>query len=161
LTPPRPDLDHPDEEQAVNIHTETVLVNASPEAIYDYVSDFARHPEWAHNPLDIKAGDESQGQPVATFEYVTHFMGSAAGEGVVVETERPNRFTYECEDKNGKYRWTFDLKPESDATRLSHTVVRLRAPLYIKVMQALLYPFVGRKMIQGGLDNIKVKLEAA
>ncbi len=39
-------------------------INATPEA----VSDFARHPEWAHERLDITVGDKPTQQAGATFE---------------------------------------------------------------------------------------------
>jgi uncharacterized protein YndB with AHSA1/START domain len=142
-------------EKAVFAKTESILVNASPEAVYDYVSDFSRHPEWAHNKLEISVAGDGRG-----FEYVTHFMGDAAGKGEVTQAERPRVFAYECEDKDGRYRWTFDLEPEDSATRLTHSVQRLKAPLYIRLVQPLLWNRIGKKQVLGGLTNIKTRLES-
>ena len=138
----------------------TVYINASPEAVYDYVSDIGRHPEWAHERLDITVGDKPTQQTGATFDYITHFMGDAPGKGVVTEANRPGTFTYEVEDKDGRYRWTFDIKPEGNGTRLTHRMWRLKAPAYFTVIQPIMYPFVGSKMVKGGLANIKAKVEA-
>ena len=140
--------------------TESVHIDATPEAVYDYVSDIARHPEWAHEQLDITMGPEAQKQAGSTFSYVTHYMGNAAGNGIVTEANRPRTFTYECEDKDGRYRWTFSLQPEGSVTRLTHTMWRLKAPAYFTVLQPILYPILGRKQIAGGLQNIKARLEA-
>jgi len=140
--------------------SESVFINASPEAVYDYVSDIARHPEWAHDPVEIDVKPEPQGNGGTSFEYVTHFMGSAAGKGIVTQAERPTNFTYECEDKDGHYRWTFAIKAEGTGTRLSHTFWRLKAPLYFRILQPVMYPFLGKKMLAGGVHNIKAKMEA-
>jgi uncharacterized protein YndB with AHSA1/START domain len=139
----------------------SVFINASPEAVYDYVSDIGRHPEWAHERLDISVGDKPSQETGATFEYVTHFMGDAAGKGVVTEASRPGTFSYEVEDKDGRYRWTFDIKAEGNGTRLTHRMLRLKAPAYFTVIQPILYPILGKKQVVGGLGNIKAKLEAA
>jgi uncharacterized protein YndB with AHSA1/START domain len=136
--------------------TESIHIAVSPEVVYDYISDFARHPEWAHERLEIKVDDGG-----SSFDYVTHFMGTAAGKGEVTASDRPRSLTYECEDKDGRYRWTFDLQPEEGGTRLTHTVWRLKAPLYFTVLQPVLWRFVGKKMVSGGLENIKANLEGA
>jgi hypothetical protein len=39
----------------------SILINASAEDVFGYVSDVGRHPDWAANPLEIRhvAGPES------------------------------------------------------------------------------------------------------
>jgi uncharacterized protein YndB with AHSA1/START domain len=154
-------MSHHTTEGAMFHRSETVLIDAAPEVVYDYVADISRHPEWAHEHLEITPGPEARAEKGFSFEYVTHFMGSAKGGGIVTEAERPRVFTYECTDKDGRYRWTFELQAEESGTRLTHKMWRLQAPLYFKLLQPLLWPVIGRKMVSGGLANIKANLEAS
>ena len=140
--------------------TESIYIEATPAIVFDYVSDVSRHPEWAHDQLEITMGPEPQKQAGATFDYETHFMGNAWGKGIVTEADPPHSLTYECEDKDGRYRWTFDLQPEGPGTRLTHRMLRLKAPAYFKVLQPMMYPIIGKRVVVGGLKNIKAKVES-
>ncbi|HLF71385.1 MAG TPA: SRPBCC family protein [Dehalococcoidia bacterium] len=138
----------------------TVHVDASPEAVFDYVTDVRRHPEWANEPMEIALDPGPERGKGAKFHSTVKFMGTVKATGEVIEETRPSRFVYECEDSSGHYRWTFTLTPEDGGTRLSHLSERLEAPIYVRVMQPILWPFVGAKMVGGGVANIKRNLES-
>ena len=139
--------------------TYAIHIAALPEAVYDYVSDVIRHPQWAHEKLEIEQTSGSSGEVGATFAYAVHFMGTTRGKLRVLSAERPSAFSYECDDPSGLYRWTFTITPEGSGSRLTHTLEFLRDSLMVKLTRPFMLPLMGNKMVYGGLANIKTHLE--
>lgn len=138
----------------------TVDINAPIEQVYAYVTDLKRHPEWSNNRMEMKV----EGEPVAvgtTFETVVSAFGKESTKGKVVEVTPPTKFVYECDtSSSGYWRWTMTLESIPSGTRLHHKSEGLRVPTWFKVMQPLTFPFIGKKMMTNGLDNIKARVEA-
>jgi uncharacterized protein YndB with AHSA1/START domain len=134
--------------------TYSTHIDASPETVFDYVTDVTRHPEWAHEKIEIEREAGSANEAGAAFAYTVHFMGTTKGILTVKESVRPSRFVYECDDPSGHYRWTFEIAPEDGGTRLTHRVEFLRESLRVKVMKPVMLPTVGKRMVNGGLANI-------
>lgn len=140
----------------------SIHIAATPETVFDYVTDVARHGEWAANDLVVKREPGPEHGPGTNFSSKVNFMGEIVGHGVVLEEDRPSRFVYECEDSSGHWRWTMALQPETQGTRLAHRFERIRAPLWVLAVQTwLLYPLVGKPAMQRGLANIKERVESA
>ena len=134
----------------------TVMVEASPEAVFDYVSDLARHGEWAGDKLTVAATGHG------TYHSVVDMGMKVPAEISVEASERPRSFGYVCDDKlSGKYRWTFMLKSVAGGTRLTHQVERLRGPLLVRLIQPwVMWPLLGRPSSVRGLNNIKRRFAA-
>jgi hypothetical protein len=125
----------------------SILIAATREAVYDYVSDVMRHPDWAAQEMEMKHTGGPDAGAGAEFESSVHFMGHVAGRIKVIEASRPERFVYQCQDTSGRYNWTFNIQQEGSGTRLTQSFDRLNAPFYVKVIQpALLYPLLGKGM---------------
>jgi hypothetical protein len=118
-----------------------------------------RHPQWAHEKLEIEQTSGSSVEVGATFAYALHFMGTIRGKLRVLRAERPSAFSYECEDPPGLYRWTFRITPEGSGSRLTHTIEFLRDSPMVELTRPFMLPLVGHKMVNGGLANIKINLE--
>ena len=138
----------------------SVDINAPIEQVFAYVVDLKRHPEWSNNRMEMKV----QGEPVAvgtTFETVVDAFGKETAKGKVIALEAPTRFVYECDTStSGRWRWTMTLEPIEGGTRLRHRSEGLERPAWMKVVQPLAFPFIGKKMQAGGLENIKARVEA-
>src|SRR3954471_18141765 len=74
----------------------SILINATPEAVYDYVSDVMHHPDWAAQKMEMKHTGGPDAGVGAEFESTVHFMGHVAGRLKVIEASRPGRFVYQC-----------------------------------------------------------------
>ena len=133
-------------------------IDASPETVFDYVTDVTRHPEWAHEKLEIERNAGTGNEAGAAFDYTVHFMGTIKGILTVKESVRPSRFVYECNDPSGLYRWTFEVTPEGEGSRLTHRVDFLRESVMVKMTKWFMLPLVGNKMVNGGLENIRQHL---
>ena len=125
------------------------------------MSDVIRHPEWAHERLEIERTAGTGNEAGATFAYAVHFMGTTKGTLMVKESVRPSRFVYECDDPSGLYRWTFEITAQSGAAHLTHRVEFLRESLMVKLTKAVMIPLMGNKMVNAGLENIRQKLSQA
>jgi Polyketide cyclase / dehydrase and lipid transport len=136
----------------------SIHVEATPEAVFDYVSDIHRHPEWARHPLTMRE------MGVGKYESTSKVMHLEPRSEIQVETvERPRPFTYLCDDNvAGKYRWHFDIAPAASGTTIKYGLERLRAPLWVRLVQPwLLWPMDGRVGVLIGLANIKRALESS
>ena len=137
----------------------TSEINASPEAVYDYLADFSKHPEWAAQPMEMHVDGPVPTQRGTKFHTRVKFMGNVAATGEVTEAQRPSRLVYECEDTSGHWRWTFEIKPSGAGSSVTHRCERLRTPLLTMLMSPFAWPLFGRKMVSGGLANLKSRLE--
>jgi hypothetical protein len=139
------------------VKRKTITIDASPEAVYDYVSDISRHSEWARHKLIIRKLDDGR------FETSTEVMHLEPRSVLEVETaDRPRRFSFFANDSiAGKYRWHFDITREGKGSRVEYGLERLDASLTVKLVQPwLLWPMDGRGGVITGLANIKRNLEA-
>ena len=139
----------------------SIVVNASPEAVFDYVSNLETHPSWAHEKMVMTVAPGQEGGAGTSFSTEVKMFGNVKGTGKVVEANRPSRFAYECSDSSGRYLWVFDIAPEGGGARVTYSFERLDAPAWFKLLQGpVFYPIFGRSMMSGGLANIKQRIEA-
>lgn len=139
------------------VKEKSIHVNATPEAIFDYVADIRRHPEWARHPLTMRETGDGK------YESTAKVMHLEPKTQIQIETvERPRRFTYLCDDNvAGKYRWHFDISLAGSGSTIKYGFERLRAPLWVRLVQPwLLWPMDGRVGVLIGLANIKRAVEA-
>ena len=106
--------------------TVTTEIEAPVNKVFELVSDLSRHPEWSsHHPIRV------------------------------IASAPPSRFTCECRDDSGAYLWTFDLTSSPIGTTVHHTVQRLTAPAFIKVIQPLAWEMFGERQVVSGLAKLK------
>jgi uncharacterized protein YndB with AHSA1/START domain len=138
----------------------SVDINAPVEQVFAYVTDVKRHPEWSNNRMDMVV----HGEPVVagtTFESMVNVFGKESTKGKVIEMEPPTRFVYECDTSmSGIWRWTMSLEPIAGGTRLRHRMDALQRPTWFAIVQPVMFPILGKKMMTTGLSNIKARVEA-
>jgi hypothetical protein len=99
----------------------SIEINASPEAVYDLVSDLPRMGEWSPENL----GGEWQGG--GSGQVGDHFLGqNRAGERtwsapvMVTQAERGRCFAFAVGPDESPYvRWTYRLEPRGAGTRVT------------------------------------------
>jgi hypothetical protein len=135
----------------------SITVAARAEAVYDYVSDIERHPEWARHKLIMKKTGEGRFESRAEVYHL-----EPTSQLRVETTDRPRRFTFLSDDQYaGTYRWYFDITPVDGGSLLTYGLERLSAPTVVKIVQPwLLWNTGGRQGLVTGLANIKRTLEA-
>ena len=136
----------------------SIHIHAPAEAVFDYVSDLSKHPEWTAQPMQVTVNGPLQ--PGTTYTSNAHFQGDIPGKGQVLEVDRPKHFAFDATDSSGHYKWHFDITPDGDGVHLDYGFERLSAPLLFRVLQGpVLWPVFGNKWAAQSLERIKAKLE--
>ena len=135
---------------------ESIHIEASPEAVYDYISDIGRHPEWANQKLVMRSLGDGR------FESLMTMSAMKARAVIHVElAERPRRFVYVADDDvSGPHRWHFDVSSDATGSTVRFGIERLHEKFPFTLMQPILFfPLIGRPGMRKGLARIKATLE--
>ena len=99
--------------------SDDVLVDASPEEVYDLVSDQTRVVEWSPECVSGEWEDPARAGEVGAV-FVGHnetAERSWSTRSTVVAADRPREFAWEVGD--GLVRWTFQIDPADGGARLT------------------------------------------
>ncbi|MGB3761812.1 MAG: SRPBCC family protein [Ornithinimicrobium sp.] len=109
-------------------HSDSILVRASPEAVYNVVSDVTRTGEWSPTCVRCEWDDPDQTGAGATFTgYNETASRSWQTTSTVIAAEPVSRFAWEV--GKGFVRWSYDLEAAGDDTQLRETWTFLPAGL--------------------------------
>ncbi|MGB6022910.1 MAG: SRPBCC family protein [Ornithinimicrobium sp.] len=109
-------------------HSDSVLVRASPAAVYNVVSDVTRTGEWSPTCVRCEWDDPDQVGPGATFTgYNETATRSWQTTSTVIAADGVSRFTWEV--GKGFVRWSYDLEAIGEDTQLRETWTFLPAGL--------------------------------
>jgi uncharacterized protein YndB with AHSA1/START domain len=139
--------------------TSRVMLNAPPEAVFKYVSDLTKHPEWSGGPLKVEAVSTG---PVA----VGSTYHSSGGETErpndlrVTQLEPPTRFTFVATDPAfGDVLHEFTFQAQSGGTLMERAVTSTSPPVVAFLFRAFLYPRVGKPLMDKAMAKLKAKFE--
>lgn len=137
-----------------------LTVNCPPEKAFTYLSDIAKHPEWAANPLEIEKTSEGPIAVGSTFNSVGKQMGTHRGQVTIVELVPNEKIVYESDDDVARVRHSILLAPADGGTMItkSSDIIEKRG-LALKLASPLLGMIVPRGLGQD-LQSIKAQLEA-
>jgi uncharacterized protein YndB with AHSA1/START domain len=144
--------------------SEEIEIDAPMERVFALVSDIRRHPEWAHNKLTVVHLDGPEiGEGAHYSSTVIGAMPGSrkatAGDIKIMGVQAPRLFIYECKDDAGTYRWTFHLYHRDDVCTVTHTIERLEAPGFVKVIQPMMWGLFGGNQVRDGLAKLKALAE--
>lgn len=141
--------------------SKALVINCTPQQAFGYLSDIAKHPEWASNPLEIEKTSEGPIGVGATFSSTGKLLGTHRGEVKIVELVPNEKIVYEADDDTGLVRHTILLAPTDGGTMVtkSSNILEKRA-LSFKLASPLLGLIVPRALEQD-LQKIRGRLEAA
>lgn len=139
-----------------------IHIGASPEAVFDYVSDMKRHTEWANTKAKMTMEEVSGGAPALGSKYRSTgvFVGKPTTADIeVTRFERPRVFAYRLAQHLAKgdmhFEHTYTLTPGNGGTDVEKTTWSDGNP----VMGFIAYPAI-RGDAMTSLRNLKAKLES-
>jgi uncharacterized protein YndB with AHSA1/START domain len=143
----------------VRIHQ--VLARAPLQAVFDYVSDLTRHPEW-NGGLKIEA--VSPGPVAVGKEYVSHgavvTQKNRPNTVQVTEYTPPHKFSFVSQDPDfGKVFHAFDFTEQDGAILITRTMTLTLGFLAAIPFRLLIYPLIGRRSMNRSMAALKSKLE--
>jgi len=137
----------------------SIQINASPETVFAYVANPARHGEWSANPLRIEAPAPGPLAVGSRFRSTATVNGAEIhAEFQVTVYEPPMRFGFAGEDQTGKYEHLFTLQAVPGGTLLKRTVSFDLAFGQFLFFTAMLYP-VRLPAARQALRLLKARLE--
>ena len=142
---------------------QSITINASPEAAFNYVADIDKHVEWAQpgHKLSIEKTSEGAVGQGSTFASVGHQFGENNDTVTITEFVPNERVVYESEGNAGVIRHSFELSASEEGVELTKTFdpVSTKMPFTILAPIAKLLSVPGT--LRGDLGRIKEKLEAS
>ncbi len=140
--------------------TAKIQVAASPEQVFDVLSDFPNHGAWANQKAGLQVKPVSAG-PLAvgsTFKSSQKFVGKHAAADIKVTQLRPPSGlafeAYQAGKKPVTYTSTFTLTPSGDGT----LVERALEPNPSGLMVTIAAPAIRADMMKA-LKNLKARVE--
>jgi uncharacterized protein YndB with AHSA1/START domain len=141
------------------ISVETTI-NASPEAVFAYVADVAKHPEWGqHQNAAIKRGDDTVG--VGTiYDTINHQFGEQKETVTVTDYVPGKLFGFDGLGVLGVAHHSFELTPAGSGTKLTKTM-QVTKPKFLARLSAPMIALQQPKALREDLRRIKAHLEGA
>jgi len=133
-------------------------IGAPAAKVFGYVSDIARHGEWAGDRLEVEKTSEGPLGVGSTFSCVGHQMGTHKGQITVTQYEPGSRVVFESEDDSGRWRHQFVVEGEGGETRLTKAVEPVKLSGMTVLMSPLL-PLIVPRTLGADLRRIKSQLE--
>ena len=135
-------------------------VNASPEAVFAYVADVTKHPEWGQH--DNAATMRGSGEPGvgSIYDTVNHQFGTQ-NETVTITDYAPGKlFGFDASGVLGVAHHTFELEPAGSGTKLTKTM-QMTKPKLLARLSAPMIAMQQPKALREDLRRIKAKLDGA
>jgi carbon monoxide dehydrogenase subunit G len=97
----------------------SIIVAASPEAVFGILTDVARHVEWATGPSAIRKLSDNPARLGTTWLQVSRLLGREMEGEARVNVFEPNRKFGFTSTKPLKGQITFSLEAQADGTRVT------------------------------------------
>ena len=98
-------------------------LNASPETVFENISELTRHAAWAANALTIEAVSEGPAAVGSEYRSSCRFMGKDINAEIkVTELEAPMRYGFSVKDNNGDFQHDLTLRAQNGGTQADHRV---------------------------------------
>jgi uncharacterized protein YndB with AHSA1/START domain len=140
-----------------------IIIQASPEAVWQWVGDFEKHAEWSPTPFRI---ERTAGEPNAVGSRY-HSVGSIPGDKnhandvEITKVVPGERIAFRASDPLGSFENTLTLRPVGSDTEVTYRVVF--PPL--KGMRALMIPvgfsLLGKSAGRKRMEMLKSKVESS
>ena len=144
------------------IRVSQVLVQASLQAAFDYVSDLTKHPEWSGGELKIEA--MSTGPIAIGKEYQSRGQVATQKDRPntvqISEYEPPHKFGFVAKDPDfGKVFHVFTFTEQDGGVMVTRTVTLSLKPMVAFAFRFFIYPLIGNPSMNRAMMRLKRKLE--
>jgi uncharacterized protein YndB with AHSA1/START domain len=135
-------------------------INASPEAVFAYVADMGKHPEWGqHQNVTTRRGSGEDGVGTV-YDTLNHQFGEQK-ETVTITDYAPGKlFGFDATGVLGVAHHTFEMTPAGSSTKLTKTM-QITRPKLLARLSAPMIALQQPKALREDLRRIKAHLEGA
>lgn len=139
---------------------ETTTIQAPADKVFSYVSDFARHGEWAGHGLQVSRAD---GGPIVVgtvFSTVAKQFGTQKEESTITEMTAPQEFGWISVGALGRIHHRFSLREDAGTTTLTKSAEFIEPTTLAKITMFKISRDLP-KGLRSDLFNIKASVEAS
>ena len=143
--------------------SQKVTINASPEKVFNYVADVAKHGEWGNPSQKLQVEKTSDG-PIgkgSTFKSVGKQFGTQNDTVAIAEYAPNRRVVYESRGKAGTLRHWFEITPSGSGVEVEKGFDVVKAGFPFVIFKPIVTTFVAPGALKGDLERIKAKLEGS
>ena len=144
------------------LRSHQVVVKAPLQAVFDYVSDLTRHPEWSGGELKMKAvtpGPVSVGKEDLS-------RGEVAGQKnrpnsvQITDFEPPHKFGFAAQDPDfGRVSHVFTFVEQNGGVLVTRTMTLSLNLIAAFLFRFFIYPVIGSPSMNKSLAALKTELE--
>ena len=138
---------------------ETISIKASADKVFSYVSDFARHGEWAGHGLAVSRADSGPVVVGTKFSTVAKQFGTQKEESTITEMKAPEEFGWMSVGALGQVHHWFSLREDAGMTTLTKQAEMLEPTRLAKITMFKISRDLP-KGLRSDLDKIKAAVEA-
>ena len=140
-----------------------VVINAPVGQVFQYLADITRHAEWgkADHKLEIEKTSEGPVGQGSTFRSVGQQFGRNEDTVTITEYVADRHIVYESEGNAGTIRHSFDLAPADGGVQVTKGFDVVQAKFPFSIFAPVVKAFITPGELQGDLERIKKKIEAA
>ena len=140
--------------------TAETTINASPEAIFAYVADVSKHPEWGqHQNATTKRGDGPVGVGTV-YDTINHQFGEQKETVTVTDYSPGSLFGFDALGVLGVAHHSFALAPAGAGTKVTKTM-QITKPKILARISAPMIAMQQPKALKEDLRRIKATLESS
>ncbi len=138
-----------------------IQIDAPPTAVFDYVADFLRHPEWSPDDMAIERLEPGATRVGSRYKAVGTLGGRRnQSEVEVTRLERPTTIAFVASDRSAPLTHTFTFTAKDGGTWVNRNIDGPRGSLVGRVMFAILVPIAIRPNFMKALAMLKRRVEA-
>ena len=140
----------------------TVVVQQSPEKVFDYLADITRHGEWSPKAYTATALTDGPVRIGSKYQSVGWLPGDAQHQNEVEVTafDRPRRFSFTATDRGEAFTSDFTLTPTNGGTKVQRVTVMPKPSGMSGMVFPVFFPLFVKPAIQKGMNMFKEKAEA-
>jgi uncharacterized protein YndB with AHSA1/START domain len=144
------------------VRVSRAFVHAPLQTLFDYIADLTKHPEWSGG--DLKINEVSPGLIAIGKEYFsegeTPMEKDRPNRLKVTEYEHPLKFGFTAEDATfGLVHHQFTFTEQDNGVRIERTVTMSLNPVMAFVFRFMIYPFIGKPMMDKAFTALETKFK--
>lgn len=148
------------EGDAVKRYEQQITIRASVQTVFDYVSDFTRHGEWAGHGLEVTQDGDGPVRVGSTFSTVAKQFGTQREHSTITELEPNSTFGWDSRGALGMAHHRFTIAEAEGGSSLSKSAELTEPSFLAKMMGWKLSKDIPADL-HSDLEKIKARLETA
>jgi uncharacterized protein YndB with AHSA1/START domain len=139
-----------------------ITIEATPEAVWAWVGDLSRHPDWSPHEYSVACVSGEANQVGSRYRSVGWIPGDKnhSNDVEITEVVPHSRLVLRADDTQGAFMNTYTLTPVGASTEVTYTLVFPTMTGLNAIMVPILFPLVGKADIRKRMSLLKAKVEA-